>query len=159
MPFDFMACKLKGGNGTLIWTSLIVSVVFSCEVTIASPSISNMCSISVFELLCVLRSAFRMLRAVRILFPNPTHVICFGWVSDPYYSISSVCLQILWYLIMIHLLEGFSKLLDSRNEVGAIVGSHHAKKESVSKEYAVSMWIAQLHKQVNITPYLLNSFL
>ena len=86
-----MACKLKGGNGTLIWTSLIVSVVFSCEVTIASPSISNMCSISVFELLCVLRSAFRMLRAVRILFPNPTHVICFGWVSDPYYSISSVC--------------------------------------------------------------------
>ena len=40
------------------------------------------------------------------------------------YSIGSACLQILWYLIMIHLLEGFLKLVNSTNKGWATVRSH-----------------------------------
>ena len=108
----------------------VFSAVTGRELTFPLTSASNVSNASSFKIfLHVLRSAFRKLLAVLIYCfqtppPAPPDVIWCGWVSDASYPIGSICLQILWYLIMIYLLKGFSKLVNSTNKVGVIVGSH-----------------------------------
>ena len=75
-------------------------------------------------------------------------------------------------LITAHNLEDFSKLIDSTNKIqGTIVRSNQVVitsspykfsqwkcKEAVPKECAILMWTARVHKQVNITSYIFDSF-
>ena len=174
MTFDFITSKLEGESGTWLWTSLIVSVVISHELTIASTYISNVCSASSFKLLLyIFRSAFRMLLAVLICHSHTPpmwlakggfliHVIQLALCLCRYFYIWlwPISWKAFWSsLIAPTKLVPLSDLIKPMFPCLPLNLLNESIKESVYNDCATSMWIARLYKQVNITPYLFNSFL
>ena len=165
---------MEGESGTWLWTLLIVSVVIGRELTIPSFSIRNVCSASSFKLYpCVFRRAFRMLLAVLICrFHTPRMRLAVGgFLIDVNQSVPCLCRycdiwlwSISWKAFWSSLtaptkLVPLSDLISWMLPCLPINLLNESIKESVSNEYAISMGIARLHKQVNITPYLSNAFL
>ena len=114
---------------------------------------------------CVLTKAFSTSASSDLPIPDSSHVTCRRGIVDPGNPICSVHLQVLVYSTVVHVLWRYPQFFNCPNEVTSVVRPHLSnvssspyklrnlvKKESLSREWAIYIWIAWLQRHVNMTP-------
>ena len=154
-------------------TSLMVSVVIGLEFTIASTSTSNVCNDSSSKLFpCVLTKASRIPLAVLIYLSQtpPKWLAVGGLLIQVIQSSRCICKYsfiLLWFMSWKNFrnsltaptnLLPLSDLIRRMYPLLPINLCDVSKRESVSREWATSIWVARLQRHVNMTPSRFNSF-
>ena len=168
-----MVSKLAGDRGRLLLRSLMVSVVINLEFTAVYTLTCSICNDSLSKLFpCVL---------IKVLRIPLTFLICLSQTTPMWLSVGGFLVQLiqstpcisqysfvlLWFMSwkdFYNSLTASAKLLllsDLICRMPPLLPINDCsviKKETVSSEKVVSIWIAFLQGHVNMNPYRFNSF-